>query len=241
MKFAAVSLLFWGLLFCNRQPEESVSPHALERAKARYATIYLEKRPVGSGYILDKKGRVLTCLHTVKLAGKLPVLAKYDEVLIGMQLLSSEPAFDLAILSPGPQQSEMLAQSQSERSISEKLSLKQFPDFPDFSDFTPRESLRPGQISFMVAAPFGLETSLLVGAIAHTDRRKMDPLFPDIPFIQASRLAYPGTSGAAVFDQTGRFIGLMRSEYGFAPDSGIGFIIPSGFVRVFLEKNQSLF
>jgi S1-C subfamily serine protease len=41
-----------------------------------------------------------------------------------------------------------------------------------------------------------------------------------------------------VFNEQGKIIGINQSTYGYSTGTGIGLVIPTGFVITFLKKNS---
>lgn len=191
----------------------------LAAARARSAAVYHAGVPVpaGSGLVLPG-GRILTCLHVVPRSRRENRTDRALTVEIGgvrrtLRAIRFESRFDLALL---------------------EIEGGGVPPSEAFV-WAARETLSEGEDVFLYGAPFGLAASFLEGKLSHTGRRDTDPGFPEIPFVQVQGLAYPGTSGAAVYRRDGSVIGILRSAYG-GNETGIGLVIPAGFVRTFLGE-----
>lgn len=171
-----------------------------------------EGKAAGAGLMMDS-GLVLTCAHVpLARAQRLPALLAGDRP---VAVVFSDPAFDLALLgSPG-----------------------QPWTVNDPGGWVARDEVNAGDPVALSGAPFGLADSLLFGTVSHTDRTGLDPAYPDIPFVQVQGVSYPGTSGAPVFHARG-LVGIHRASYGSAT-TGIGLVIPAGYVRAFLERARS--
>lgn len=164
----------------------------------------------GSG-VLVARGRAVTCLHVVRI-GLLNLSVHFAGKEYPALLVRQSEKFDLALLSFDA------------------------PFDPPEISWAAREDLKPGEEVFLTGSPYGLDDSLLAGSISNIDRKGSDRAFPEIPFIQTQGMSFPGTSGAGVYLSDGRLIGINRSTFGLAPGTGIGLVIPSGFVRQFLGE-----
>jgi serine protease Do len=191
------------LVACKQDPGQA----ALRRTVAlRYQA---ENKAMGAGLLMHS-GVVLTCAHVpLPRAPRMPVLLAGDRT---MEVVFSDPAFDLALLAEPGQPWKV----------------------DDSEDWVAREQVSPGDAIALSGAPFGLADSLLLGSVNHTNRAGLDPAFPEIPFLQVQGVSYPGTSGAPVFHRKG-LIGIHRASYGSA-STGLGLVIPSGYVREFLRR-----
>ncbi len=188
----------------------------VEAATAGSAAVYIDGGPVAFGTaLLLPEGSAVSCLHVAKLS------RSRIELLIGGKrvpatIVRGQPSTDLVLLSVSEARGKLAGVRAPKWAV--------------------RASLQAGEPLVLVGAPFGLHASVLLGAVAHTDRRRTDPDFPHIPFIQTQGLSYPGTSGGAVYRMDGRVIGLNRATYGLAPGTGIGLTLPAETVQAFLDE-----
>ncbi len=186
------------------------------RAGARAVSIHAGSSSLatGSGFLLDSQ-TILTCAHVLpdQLSKEAEWFAQTSSGNVRILEVSSPSHFDLRIYK-----------------LERSLDASPFP--PDL--WKPREEVKAGESVMTIASPFGLSMSTLYGHVSHTNRTGLDPQFAGVPFLQVQGIGFPGTSGAAVYAEDGRVIGILRASYGGT--SGIGLVIPSGYVVAFLEK-----
>lgn len=181
----------------------------LTEARAKTVSLYFagDASARGSGLLMNS-GAVLTCAHVILPGGpRSPRIRAGD---VQMVMLYSDPAFDLAVLIPDGSQTRVSGDE----------------------TWAARHEAAPGDEVAAVGSPFGLADSFMRGSISHMERS--DPAYPGMPFIQVQGVAFPGMSGAPVFHRKG-ILGIVRASYGSA-SSGIGLVIPSGYVREFLNR-----
>lgn len=199
------AVLFSGLVSAACRPDLAAT------AQSRTVALRYEgdAKSTGAGLMMAS-GVVLTCAHVLHV--QMPRMPAFLAGQRRMEIVFTDPAFDLAILAEAGKPWEVHMEE----------------------DWAAREELRPGDEIVISASPFGLPDSLLFGRVSHTNRKGIDPAFPEIPFIQVQGVSYPGTSGAPVFHSKG-IAGIHRASYG-SPSSGLGLVIPAGYVREFLER-----
>jgi len=165
---------------------------------------------IGSGFILDKEGHVVTNNHVAQAAPDLLVTLA-DEHSVPAEVVGSDPGSDLAVL--------------------------QIDVAPE--DLTPIElgsssDLRVGQRAIAIGNPFGLERTVTTGVISSVGRTlpRDDSDFQIAQVLQTDAAINPGNSGGPLLDSQGRVIGVntaIRSLSGV--NSGVGFAIPVDIVK----------
>lgn len=95
-----------------------------------------------------------------------------------------------------------------------------------------QESLEVGQEVFAIGNPLGLERTLSTGVVATTQRN-----FEGMTFVQTTAEINPGNSGGPLFNLKGEVVGTINMGALFA--DGIGFGIPSRYVRDFIRNNEA--
>ncbi|MEO0082450.1 MAG: trypsin-like peptidase domain-containing protein [candidate division WOR-3 bacterium] len=173
----------------------------------------VQVRSLGSGFVFDEHGYVLTCNH---------VIADYEEVEVRfsdgtvcsgpeVRVVGRDPVTDLAVL---------------------KLEADRSMVAVEFAD---SDSLVIGQWVAAVGNPYGLAGSVTAGVVSGLERwglsKASGPDFQD--FIQTDALINPGNSGGPLIDMDGRVVGVSSftrksDQRGF---SGIGFAIPANLAR----------
>ena len=167
----------------------------------------------GSGVFIAKN-KIVTCNHILNSLSSPPLVKTFQagDKLLKVKNKVIENLLDLALL-------EIDFESESYHSIESDT------------------SLTVGDKVFTIANPYGLEASLLYGSISSLDTMGKDIQFPLLNFIQVQNISYPGVSGAGVFTLEGKIIGINRAAYGFSANTGIGFVIPWDYVKLFLNNN----
>ncbi|WP_147456755.1 S1 family peptidase [Leptospira yasudae] len=201
------------LLHCGQPAKESLGKW--DDKKNRSVLIYRDKNlaPLGTGCVIGNN-LILTAEHLLR--------DLYDETFVSynakdfykVTLLKVEKKFDLA-----------------------SLQLKENSDvFPtEALDFVDRSELSEGLKVFSWTGAYGGTPGIYFGYISHVNRIQFDPSYPSIPFIQVNQIAFPGASGACVFLENGKAIGMVRSSIGINEGSQVGLIIPYGYIKVFLR------
>jgi serine protease Do len=167
-------------------------------------------RTVGTGFVVDADGYILTNDHVVTHAAQLWVTTD-DRKVYPALVVGSDPRADLAIL---------------------KIPARGLPPVR----WADPARLRRGQWSIAIGNPYGLaaegEMCLSVGVVSATGRSlpklsgKEDRLYSDL--IQTTAQINPGNSGGPLFDIHGDVIGINAAV--ILPQkqtNGIGFAIPA--------------
>ncbi len=157
----------------------------------------------GSGFILDKKGDILTNYHVVSNAQKVEVTL-YNKHQYIAKILMIDKGHDLALL---------------------KI------DAPDLQPATLADSrnLQVGQLVYAIGNPFGLSGTMTRGIISsiRSVRGPMGNLISDA--IQTDAAINPGNSGGPLLNSQGDVIGMntmIDTGGGADQNAGIGFSIP---------------
>jgi len=174
---------------------------------------------MGSGFITDRRGYVVTNCHVIlgeqevsvtlfrKKEG-VPDRVKIDKV----KIVSLNPFSDLALL---------------KFDIPKGMIPK--PVFLGSS-----EAVRDGQRVFAIGNPLGLERTVSEGIISSARRS-----FNGQVFVQTTVPINPGNSGGPLFNLRGEVIGVTNMKAGFFTE-GLGFAIPVNTLKFFL-RNRDIF
>jgi serine protease Do len=160
---------------------------------------------MGSGFIIDKSGIVVTNNHVIdggkKITVKLPDGRSLDAHLIG-----TDAATDVAV-----------------------LKIKSDKPLPTV-EFGDDRQLRVGDWVVAVGNPFGLSNSVTAGIVSSIGRDVGNGPYTD--FIQIDAPINRGNSGGPTFDLRGQVIGMNSMIFSPSGGSvGIGFAIPASTVR----------
>ena len=165
---------------------------------------------IGSGFVIDAEGHVVTNDHVAQAAEELLVTLA-DEHTVPAAVVGSDPGSDLAVL-----QIDVSA---------EELVVAELGD---------SASLRVGQRAIAIGNPFGLERTITTGVISSLGRTlsRDDSDFQIAEVIQTDAAINPGNSGGPLLDSQGKVIGInsaIASESG--TNSGVGFAIPVDILK----------
>jgi len=174
----------------------------------------------GSGFVIDRKGTILTNAHVV--AGATKVTVQFaDRHVVDARILGRDESTDLAVLKVDAKASELTP-----------LSLGS------------SQSVQVGDPTIAIGNPFGLERTLTTGVVSATKRTIQAPNGFEIDgVIQTDAAINPGNSGGPLIDAAGRVIGInSQIETGGSSGGnvGIGFAIPIDTAKRLLpqlEKN----
>ncbi len=160
-----------------------------------------EQRGLGSGFIVDPEGYVVTNRHVIAGADEITVTL-HDGRSLTADLVGQDEKTDLALL---------------------KVEADEALPSVAFGD---SEAVRPGDWVIAVGNPFGLGGSVTAGIVSARGRDL--PGGSIIDFLQIDAPINKGNSGGPTFDMSGKVIGVNTAIY--SPNGGsvgIGFAIPS--------------
>lgn len=173
---------------------------------------------LGSGFVWDTEGHIVTNNHVVDGASKIAVTFS-DGVTVPGKLVGADPNSDLAVIQVDVSQAELhpvvLADS---------------------------NQVKVGQMAIAIGNPFGLSGTMTIGIISGLNRSLPvdlnNPSFqqgstysiPDI--IQTDASINPGNSGGVLVDDQGQLIGVTSAIASpVDANAGVGFVIPSSIVQ----------
>lgn len=165
----------------------------------------MPRRPsysVGSGFIVDKKGYILTNYHVVADASRITVSLPAGEE-FNAKLIGSDEETDLAV-----------------------LKIEAGRDLP-FIKMGDSEKARVGDWVLAIGSPFGLAKTVTAGIISQTHRETpTGNAFQK--FIQTDAAINRGNSGGPLVNMNGEVIGINSQIATSTGDyNGIGFALPS--------------
>jgi putative serine protease PepD len=157
----------------------------------------------GSGFIIDKKGYILTNNHVVENAQKIIVTLASGEKL-SATLVGRDSASDLAII---------------------KISEGNINNVATLGD---SDKLKVGQKAIAIGNPFGLGHTLTTGIVSALNRSIITSENVQIDnLIQTDTAINPGNSGGPLLNSNGEVIGINAVIYSLSGGyEGIGFAIP---------------
>jgi S1-C subfamily serine protease len=172
-------------------------------------------RGLGSGFVWDTQGNIITNNHVVAGAKKIEVTFA-DETVATAELVGADPDSDLAVirvdLPPEQLQPVMMGDS---------------------------DLLRVGQLAIAIGNPFGLDGTMTVGIISAlgrslpaSDGLSGGPVYSIPNVIQTDAPINPGNSGGVLLNDEGEVIGVTAAiESPVRANAGIGFVIPGSIVN----------
>ena len=168
---------------------------------------------LGSGFVWDTKGDIVTNNHVVSGADKIEVTFS-DGTTLPATLTGADPDSDLAVIKVDAPTSEFHPVSMADSN-----------------------SVKVGQLAIAIGNPFGLEGTMTTGIISSVGRSlpadettTQSYTIPDI--IQTDAPINPGNSGGVLVDVQGQVVGVTSAiESPVRANAGIGFAIPSSIVK----------
>jgi serine protease Do len=164
---------------------------------------------MGSGFIVDPTGYVVTNNHVVDHASDITVTL-HDGARLPAKLIGTDPKTDLALL---------------------KVDSKQALPYARFGDSA---TTRVGDWVVAIGNPFGLGGTATAGIVSARGRDIQSGPFDD--FLQIDAPINRGNSGGPLFDLSGRVIGINTAIY--TPNGGsvgIGFAIPANLAQPVID------
>jgi len=164
---------------------------------------------LGSGFIIDATGIVITNNHVIKGAEDIMVRVNGGKE-YKAKVLGADPLSDIAVL---------------KIETKEKLISVKFGD---------SDKARIGDWVIAIGNPFGLGGTVTSGIISARNRDIGMSRYED--FIQTDASINVGNSGGPLFDMNGDVIGINTAILGQSGSIGIGFAIPSNSAKKVIEQ-----
>ena len=164
---------------------------------------------LGSGFIIDAKGIVITNNHVIKGAEDIMVRVEGDKE-YKAKVIGSDPLSDIAVL---------------KIESKEKLIPVKFGN---------SDKARIGDWVIAIGNPFGLGGTVTSGIISARNRDIGMSRYED--FIQTDAAINIGNSGGPLFDMNGDVIGINTAILGREGSIGIGFAIPSNNAKKVIDQ-----
>lgn len=165
----------------------------------------MESQNLGSGFVIDPEGFILTNHHVVDGADKITVRFP-DEREFTAKIIGSDSKTDLALI---------------RIETGEKLPVVTLGD---------SSASEVGAWVMAIGNPFGLDATVTVGIISAKGRIIGSGPYDD--FIQTDAAINPGNSGGPLFDMQGKVVGINTAIFSRSGGNmGIGFAIPINLAK----------
>ncbi|WP_440633699.1 Do family serine endopeptidase [Candidatus Pelagibacter sp. HIMB1485] len=164
---------------------------------------------LGSGFIIDENGIVVTNNHVIQDADDIIVRVNGDQE-YKAKVLGADPLMDIAVL---------------QLETDEKFKPVGFGD---------SDKARIGDWVLAIGNPFGLGGTVTAGIISARNRSIGLSRYED--FIQTDASINSGNSGGPLFDMEGNVIGINTAILGRNGSIGIGFSIPSNSAQQVIKQ-----
>ncbi len=192
---------FFGNPFGNRDPfEDFFGPFLRQQPMDR------KQSSLGSGFIIDKEGYIVTNNHVIEGADSIKVILS-DKREYEAEIIGTDSVTDLALIKIKADDLEPLT-------------------------FGSSESLEIGSWVMAIGSPFGLEQTVTAGIVSAKGRILGAGPYDD--FIQTDASINPGNSGGPLLNLEGEVIGINTAIV--RSGQGIGFAIPSDMARGIIDQ-----
>jgi serine protease Do len=155
------------------------------------------QRSLGSGFIINKEGYIITNNHVIEGASEIRVRLSTDKE-FAAEVVGRDAKTDLAL-----------------------IKIKSWNDLP-VVDLGDSDKLEIGEWVMAIGNPFGLSQTVTVGIVSAKGRVIGSGPYDD--FIQTDASINPGNSGGPLFNLQGEVVGINTAIV--ATGQGIGFAIP---------------
>ncbi len=172
-----------------------------------------KQRSLGSGFLIDSDGFIVTNNHVIEDADQIKVILADDKE-FDAELVGRDPKTDLALIR-----------------IKGAKSLKPL-------ELGNSEDLKVGTWVVAIGSPFGLEQTVTAGIVSAKGRIIGSGPYDD--FIQTDASINPGNSGGPLLNMDGEVVGINTAI--IASGQGIGFAIPinmaKGIINQLMDKGE---
>lgn len=200
-----------------RDPFEDFAAQFFGNYRSQPREIRQTLQSLGSGFIVDPAGYIVTNEHVVQRAADLKIeVSMNDGKIYNARYITGDGKKDLAFI---------------------KIEAK--ADFP-FIDLNKISPNLLGQTVLVVGNALGYGSSISRGVLSGTKR---DITVEDLEYkdlLQTDAAINPGNSGGPLIDLSGRLVGVSSAKMAFTPQGvptqGLGFAIPADTVRTIVAQ-----
>lgn len=187
------------------------------------AVVIGRQRAIGSGFVIDPAGYIITNAHVVSGAQRVQVVAPEGVSDGSLQAILSARTNIVAARIVGVARDIDLALL--------KVDGVKFTALP----LAPYRNIRQGEVVLAFGSPEGLRNTVTLGVVSSV-ARQIDPDSPMV-YIQTDAPINPGNSGGPLVNVDGEVVGIntfILSQSG--GNEGLGFAIPSSVVNVVYQQ-----
>jgi S1-C subfamily serine protease len=164
---------------------------------------------VGTGFLWDKKGHIVTNFHVINKVDNAMVILNnhtYNAKITGI-----EPEKDIAVL---------------------KIDLNETSSSINPITIGSIDDVIIGQYSYAIGNPFGQDNTFTMGIISGLNREITSPTGRKITgIIQTDTAINPGNSGGPLINSNGEVIGMNTASFGSGTSAGVNFAIPINIIK----------
>lgn len=198
-----------------KKPEVADNPEHREKFRSfleKYfgGTHSYRNRSLGSGFIINKQGYILTNSHVIEDTDNI-LVTLYDKREFRATVVGRDEKTDIALIKVDPP---------------ENLPIANLGDSND---------LEIGDWVVAIGNPFGYSHSVTAGIVSAKGREIGAGPYDD--FIQTDASINPGNSGGPLFNTEGQVIGINTAIV--SPGQGIGFAIPINMAKTVLPQIEA--
>jgi serine protease Do len=194
----------------QKELEEFLEQFGFPNAPMGEGIIPREAHSLGSGFIIDPQGYIVTNNHVIDAAKEITVTLS-DETKLTAKIVGRDPKTDLVLL---------------------KVEPKTPLPYVSFGD---SDAMRVGDWVIAIGNPFGLGNTVTSGIISARSRNINAGPFDD--FLQTDAAINQGNSGGPMFNSRGEVIGINTAIFSPSGGSvGIGFAIPSAMAKPLIDQ-----
>lgn len=197
-----------------------VNVHRLRTVMTRNYEHHDVESGMGSGFVWNKDGYIVTNYHVIRSANKIAVTLQKGHTVLA-KIVGALARKDIAVLK-----------------IDDPKALNEI-DINGFFRFPIADSakLKVGQKALAIGNPFGLDRTLTQGIISAVGREIPGIAGKINNMIQTDASVNPGNSGGPLLDSQGNLIGMNTVIFSTSGTSaGIGFAVPANDIKRTVEQ-----
>jgi serine protease Do len=168
---------------------------------------------LGSGFVINPDGFILTNNHVVKDAEEIKVRLSDGREFLA-KVIGTDPATDVAL-----------------------VQLEKRPANLPFVVLGDSDALEQGDFVVAIGSPFGFRESATYGIISAKDRQLTGSPFDD--FLQTDAAINSGNSGGPLFNMRGEVVGINTAIVAPQIGSGVGFAVPVNLAKQLIPQLQT--